>query len=140
MNTGFICRNTNTAARLVVQVVESPDALSNMSMQKERLSFLAMLVSVTTRIAVAIIIPPKNILNITPFVYNHSRLGIAHASMALLSTQPFISRIILMYWHEIKAWVNHSKLLYVNTLRRNQFSQFLHTYRYLMWIEACLTH
>ena len=97
MNTGFICRNTNTAARLVVQVVESPDALSNMSMQKERLSFLAMLVSVTTRIAVAIIIPPKNILNITPFVYNHSRLGIAHASMALLSTQPFISRIILMY-------------------------------------------
>lgn len=67
MNTGFICRNTNTAARLVVQVVESPDALSNMSMQKERLSFLAMLVSVTTRIAVAIIIPPKNILDFSRF-------------------------------------------------------------------------
>ena len=35
----------------------------------------------------------------TPKEYfnNHSRLGIAHASMALLSTQPFISRIILMY-------------------------------------------
>lgn len=75
----------------------NPDALSNMSMQKERLPFLAMSVSVITRIAVAIIIHPKNILNITPFVYNHSRLGIAHASMALLSTQPFISRIILMY-------------------------------------------
>ena len=115
MNTGFICRNTNTVARLVVRVVESPDALSNMSMQKERLSFLTMSVSVTTRIAVAIIIHPKNILNITPFVYNHSRLGIAHANMALLSTQPFISRIILMYWHEIKAWANHSKLLYVSS-------------------------
>ena len=63
MNTGFICRNTNTVARLVVRVVESPDALSNMSMQKERLSFLTMSVSVTTRIAVAIIIHPKNILN-----------------------------------------------------------------------------
>lgn len=35
----------------------------------------------------------------TPKEYfkHHSRLGIAHASMALLSTQPFISRIILMY-------------------------------------------
>ena len=87
MNTGFICKNTNTVARLVVRVVENPDALSNMSMQKERLPFLAMSVSVITRIAVAIIIHPKNILNITPFVYNHSRLGIAHASMALLSTQ-----------------------------------------------------
>ena len=97
MNTGFICKNTNTVARLVVRVVENPDALSNMSMQKERLPFLAMSVSVITRIAVAIIIHPKNNLNITPFVYNHSRLGIAHASMALLSTQPFISRIILMY-------------------------------------------
>ena len=83
MNTGFICKNTNTVARLVVRVVENPDALSNMSMQKERLPFLAMSVSVITRIAVAIII--------------HSSLGIAHASMALLSTQPFISRIILMY-------------------------------------------
>lgn len=73
MNTGFICKNTNTVARLVVRVVENPDALSNMSMQKERLPFLAMSVSVITRIAVAIIIHPKNILNITPFVYNHSR-------------------------------------------------------------------
>lgn len=38
MNTGFICRNTNTAARLVVRVVESPDALSNMSMQNVKLN------------------------------------------------------------------------------------------------------
>ena len=63
MNTGFICRNTNTAVRLVVRVVESQDALSNMSMQKARLFFLAMSVSATTRIAVAIIIHPKNILD-----------------------------------------------------------------------------
>jgi len=62
VNTGFICRNTNMAARLVVRVVENPDALSNMSMQKERLSFLTMSVSVTTRIAVAITILRKNTL------------------------------------------------------------------------------
>ena len=59
MNTGFICRNTNTAARLVVRIVESPDALSNMSMQKARLFFLAMSVSVTTRIVVANHYTPK---------------------------------------------------------------------------------
>ena len=67
MNTGFICKNTNTVARLVVRVVENPDALSNMSMQKERLPFLAMSVSVITRIAVAIIIHPKNILDFYRF-------------------------------------------------------------------------
>src|SRR5699024_9002641 len=103
-------RNTNTAARLVVRVVEKPDALSNMSMQKERLPFLTMSVSVTTRIAVAIIIHSKN-----------------------------ISRIIVMYWHEIKVWVNNSALLYISLLRRVLFALLLHTYRHLLWIEACLT-
>ena len=49
-------------SKIVVRVVENPDAMSNMSMQKERLSFLTMSVSVTTRIAVAIIILRKNTL------------------------------------------------------------------------------
>ena len=73
MNTGFICRNTNMAARLVVRVVENPDALSNMSMQKERLSFLTMSVSVTTRIAVAITILRKEYFNDYPDVLSRNQ-------------------------------------------------------------------
>ena len=44
-----------------------------------------------------------------------------------------------MYWHEIKVWVNHSALLYISLLRRVLFALLLHTYRHLLWIEACLT-
>lgn len=60
MNTDFICRNTDSEARLLVRVVVKADVLSGILMNKVVLPFPVMSGSVTMRTVAGITIHLKN--------------------------------------------------------------------------------